>query len=88
MASIRVNSSVRCSTVSYTHLDVYKRQLTGYAGPGGGTEDDPAGTVYIGVYDRGATRCVRCSFEGDRNEVRARAALFALDELINCCSYM
>lgn len=62
--------------------------LTGYAGPGGGTEDDPAGTVYIGVYDRGATRCVRCSFEGDRNEVRARATLFALDELINCCSYM
>lgn len=62
--------------------------LTGYAGPGGGTEVDPTGTVYIGMSNRGVTHCVRCSFEGDRNEVRARAVLFALTELINCCSHM
>lgn len=62
--------------------------LTGYAGPGGGTEDDPAGTVYIGVCDRKTTRCARCSFEGERNEIRAHAALFALDELTDCCSHM
>lgn len=62
--------------------------LTGYAGPGGGTLDDPAGTVYIGLADgRGAT-CARCSFEGSRNDVRAHAALCALQMLLKRCDDM
>ncbi len=62
--------------------------LTGYAGPGGGTLDDPAGTVYIGLADgRGAT-CARYSFEGSRNDVRAHAALFALQMLLKRCDDM
>lgn len=62
--------------------------LTGCAGPGGGTLDDPAGTVYIGLADgRGAT-CARCSFEGSRNDVRAHAALCALQMLLKRCDDM
>ena len=62
--------------------------LTGDAGPGGGTLDDPAGTVYIGLADgRGAT-CARCSFEGSRNDVRAHAALCALQMLLKRCDDM
>ena len=53
--------------------------LTGYAGPGGGTEDDPVGTVYIAVAGKGIETMVRrCSFSGDRQEVRRRAAAEAL----------
>ena len=55
--------------------------LTGYAGPGGGTERDPAGTVYIGV-SGACERVERCVFTGDRNEVRLRAAVHALELLL------
>lgn len=62
--------------------------LTGYAGPGGGTLDDPAGTVYIGLADGRGVTCARCSFEGSRNGVRAHAALFALQMLLKRCDDM
>ncbi len=60
----------------------WRQRLTGYAGPGGGTLDDPAGTVYIGLADGRGVTCARCSFEGSRNGVRAHAALFALQMLL------
>ena len=62
--------------------------LTGYAGPGGGPLVDPAGTVYIGLADGRRATCARCSFEGSRNDVRAHAALFALQMLLKRCDDM
>lgn len=52
--------------------------VTGYAGPTGGTEADPVGTVYFGLAAGDGARTVRHVFEGSRNEVRTRAAAFAL----------
>lgn len=52
--------------------------LTGYAGPDGGTEDDPAGTVYIGLASTRGTSAARHRFTGGRNEVRLKAAATAL----------
>lgn len=52
--------------------------LTGYAGPGGGTEENPVGTVYIGVSSVAGTESFRRTFDGDRARVRAEAALAAL----------
>lgn len=52
--------------------------VTGYAGPTGGTEADPVGTVYFGLATAQGTRLARQVFPGSRNEVRHRATAFAL----------
>lgn len=52
---------------------------TGIAGPGGGTEDKPVGLVYIGVFFNGKVSTYRYVFNGDRNKVRLRATITALD---------
>ena len=56
--------------------------LTGYAGPDGGSERDPAGTVYLATCSDKGTRWERRRFSGSRNEVRAKAALRALEMLL------
>ena len=56
---------------------------TGYAGPGGGTEADPVGTVYVGLSSVRGTRAFRFSAPAGANraQVRNAAALFALELL-------
>ncbi|MCA9790643.1 MAG: competence/damage-inducible protein A [Candidatus Eremiobacteraeota bacterium] len=51
---------------------------TGFAGPDGGTPDDPVGTVYIGVAGAQGAKVRRLSLPGDRELVRMRAAQGAL----------
>ena len=53
--------------------------LTGVAGPGGGSEEKPVGTVWMGVDVGGEARAVRNVFIGDREEIRFRSSQFALD---------
>lgn len=57
--------------------------LTGYAGPGGGTADDPAGTVYIGLASAHGVEAARYVFTGDRKEVRRSASLQAVTLLVD-----
>jgi len=52
---------------------------TGIAGPAGGTEEKPVGLVYIGLYYKGIVTAKRYIFNGDRNKVRTRATITALD---------
>ncbi len=52
---------------------------TGIAGPDGGTNEKPVGLVYIGVYYKGKTEAYRYVFNGNRNKVRNRATVTALD---------
>jgi nicotinamide-nucleotide amidase len=51
---------------------------TGIAGPSGGTESKPVGTVFIGCTINGETQVRAFSFTGTRNEIRRRAANSAL----------
>ena len=51
---------------------------TGVAGPAGGTDVTPVGTVFIGVADARGTTVSQFRFEGDRQAVRAQAAAAAL----------
>ncbi len=53
--------------------------ITGVAGPGGGTEDKPVGTVYISAVSAdGAESCHRHLFPGDRETIRFQATQAAL----------
>ncbi|WP_440764210.1 CinA family protein [Natronorubrum sp. DTA7] len=62
---------------------------TGVAGPTGGTEEDPVGTVYIGIAYAGPwgsessfSVVNRYVFDGDRAEVRAKTVDRALEDLL------
>ena len=59
--------------------------VTGYAGPGGGTAEDPVGTVYFGISTASGTETYRRVFAGSRDEVRWQAAAFALELLCGAC---
>jgi nicotinamide-nucleotide amidase len=55
--------------------------ITGIAGPDGGTEEKPVGTVFIALADELKTEHRRLKLPGDRNLVRWRASQAALDLL-------
>jgi nicotinamide-nucleotide amidase len=55
--------------------------VTGIAGPGGGTDEKPVGLVYIAARLDGKTVFRELRFGGDREMVRKRAAMAALDLL-------
>ena len=54
---------------------------TGIAGPGGGTEEKPVGLVYIGVCFKGETVVEKFIFQGERDKIRERATMNALNLL-------
>ncbi len=55
--------------------------ITGIAGPDGGTETKPVGTVFIALHTPTATACRQARFVGDRAVVRQQAVSAALDML-------
>ena len=59
----------------------YALSITGVAGPAGGTETKPVGTVVIGLATPAGCQTRRVRFLGDRGRVRALSAQSALDLL-------
>ena len=57
--------------------------VTGIAGPGGGSEDKPVGTVWIGWKQRGGyARAEAFHFHGDRDAVRRQTVAKAFEGLL------
>lgn len=52
--------------------------ITGIAGPDGGTDAKPVGTVYMGILIDSNIQVVKCTFSGSRDKVRERAVSQAL----------
>ncbi len=55
--------------------------VTGIAGPDGGTDDKPVGTVFLAMAGPDGERVERFFFHGNREQVRIRTACTALDWL-------
>ena len=67
--------------ISHANISV---AVTGIAGPDGGTETKPVGTVCFAWCRRDdATRSTRVVFTGDRQQVREQAVLMALQGLLD-----
>lgn len=54
---------------------------TGIAGPDGGTNEKPVGLVYIGLYIKGNTLVKELNIKGNREKIRTRATIEALNFL-------
>jgi nicotinamide-nucleotide amidase len=59
----------------------YAISITGIAGPTGGTEEKPVGTVFIGYADGNLTKSFKIVLPGDRFLIRWRSSQAALDYL-------
>lgn len=58
--------------------------VTGLAGPGGGTDQTPVGTVFMGCYYNQKTVVREYHFSGNRNKIREQAVAHALAFLRDC----
>lgn len=57
--------------------------VTGIAGPDGGTEEKPVGTVYIAVAGKEETTCKLCHFTGNRTTIKQLVSQAVLNEIRN-----
>jgi len=57
--------------------------ISGVAGPTGGSETKPVGTVYISARSKTSVHTERFYFEGDRNYIQEQSVLMAVKMLLN-----
>lgn len=68
--------------IEYSGVEVAV-SITGIAGPGGGTEEKPVGTVCFAFAAPGAgVTVIRKHFNGDREKIRMQAVIYALEQLL------
>lgn len=61
----------------------YSVAVSGIAGPGGGSDDKPVGTVYLAWASKNKAAIARhCIYSGDREQVQSLAVKEALDGLL------
>lgn len=56
--------------------------VSGIAGPDGGTDEKPVGTVFIGAASDSGLKVERCFFSGDRTAVRSQSAVRLLQMIV------
>ena len=59
----------------------YAIAVSGIAGPTGGSEEKPVGTVYIGLQTPFTQEVFHCFFHGDREEIQEQSVVFAIEKM-------
>ena len=59
----------------------YAIAVSGIAGPTGGTELKPVGTVYIGLQTPFSQEVFHCNFSGTREAIQEQSTVFAIEKL-------
>lgn len=78
--AVSAETAVAMATGAAERLSTdYGLSVTGFAGPSGGTPENPVGTIYIGYHSPCGTWCVRMRYPGERVTVKTRAVNRALD---------
>ena len=62
----------------------YAIAVSGIAGPTGGTDLKPVGTVYIGIQTPLSQEVFHCFFHGDREAIQEQSTVFAIEKLADC----
>lgn len=65
--------------VAEKFLTSYGLSITGFAGPGGGTAENPVGTIYIGYHSPSGVWAHKVMYPGHREAVKVRAVNAAFD---------
>ena len=69
--------------LKFSHADI-ALSISGIAGPGGGSEEKPVGTVCFGWMRKGGTAlATTVVFKGDRDQVRRQSVDYALNGVID-----
>jgi nicotinamide-nucleotide amidase len=63
----------------------YALAITGVAGPDGGSDKKPVGTIFVGLADAAGCQVLHRQFIGDRTRIRQFATQIALDMLRRKC---
>lgn len=79
--SEQVAISMATGVRKIVHTD-FGLAITGIAGPTGGSKRKPVGLTYIAVNTPAETLCLKCLFDGTRNQIKAQARKFALNLLL------
>lgn len=82
--SVATATAMANGALAYSRADITVA-ITGIAGPGGGSEQKPVGTVWFAWAQRsGKLETAHHVFPGDRTAVRYQAVLTALQGLMTC----
>lgn len=80
--SAQTAEAMAIGAIEKSHADLAV-SITGIAGPDGGSDEKPVGTVYFGYKFKEGVPVHRMEqFEGTRNEIQTQAANAALEHLI------
>lgn len=79
-AEVVLEMSEGAMNVSYADFAL---AISGVAGPTGGSDAKPVGTVYISARSKTSVHTERFHFEGDRNYIQEQSVLMAIKMLLN-----
>jgi len=65
----------------------YAIAVSGIAGPTGGTEEKPVGTVYIGLKTPFSEEVFHCFFHGDREQIQEQSVVFAIEKVYEVLNF-